>query len=142
MKKKYFFVILFLVLAMFLSGCGIITDEEKIRDVIDEYFLAINEQDWDKAKSYCLCESNVYYETCSLEDQIDALYQFADVVTVTCLIDIFDIVISCFHASACCDGDITIIADDYYINSDGSGYLYLQRVGSSWKICDFGPEIK
>lgn len=54
MKRKHFLVVLFLILAIFLSGCGIITDEEKVRNVIDEYFLAINDQDWDKAKSYCI----------------------------------------------------------------------------------------
>ena len=34
MKRKYFLVVLFLILAIFLSGCGIITDEEKVRNVI------------------------------------------------------------------------------------------------------------
>ena len=54
MKRKHFFGILFLILIMFLVGCsGIglpdievpVTDEEKIENVINDCFLALNEQD-------------------------------------------------------------------------------------------------
>jgi len=56
MKRKYFLVVLFLLLAIFLIGCsgGIVTpatDEAKIKSVISEYFLAINDQNWSKAKN-------------------------------------------------------------------------------------------
>ena len=66
MKRKYFFVVLFLILAMFLVGCnGVVTpatDEAKIRSVIHEYFLAINDQNWSKAKNYCSYGSDKYYK--------------------------------------------------------------------------------
>jgi len=57
MKEKYFFVIIFLMLAIFLSGCsggGIITpvtDEAKIKGVLYDYCLALNDKNWSKAKS-------------------------------------------------------------------------------------------
>ena len=56
-EKESFFVILFLTLAIFLSGCsggGIVTpvtDEAKIKNVVNELWLAINDQNWSKAKS-------------------------------------------------------------------------------------------
>ncbi|TFB08816.1 hypothetical protein E3V08_02455 [Candidatus Atribacteria bacterium MT.SAG.1] len=58
MKKKTFSIILVLILAIFLSGCsgGIVTpvnDEAEVKSVIREYFLAINDQNWSKAKGYC-----------------------------------------------------------------------------------------
>jgi len=132
MKRKYFFIILFLILAIFLSGCGIITDEEKVRDVIDEYFSAINNQDWNRAKNYCIYESDVYYETCFLEDYIDSLYP--SIVIINCQVDIFDITITGDYASAYIDGNFTIITNGHSIMDDSSGYFYLQKVSNNWKI--------
>ena len=142
MKKKYFFVVSFLILTMFLSGCvvGIITpatDEAKVKSVINEYFLAINDQNWNKAKSYCVYGSDVYYETCYLEDAINALYQYAYTVTITCFINISNVSVSGSYASAYCSGSIIIIADYYSESDSASGYCYLQKVGNSWKIYDF-----
>lgn len=62
MKRKCLLLLTLLVLSIFLSGCsgGIVTpstDEAKIKSVINEYFSALNEQDWDKAKSYCVVDS-------------------------------------------------------------------------------------
>jgi len=136
MKSKYFLVVLFLVLAIFLSGCGIVTDESKVRDVIDEYFLAINAQDWDEAKDYCIYRSDKYYETCDFEDYIDSLYP--SVVIINYLIDIFDIIITGNLASAYIDGSLTIITDDSSITDNSSGHLYLQKVDNNWKLFDFG----
>jgi len=135
MKKKYFLVVLFLILAIFLSGCGIITDEEKVRNIIDGYFLAISAQDWDKAKSYCMYGSDVYYETCDFEDYIDSLYP--SVVIINHLIDIFKIVITGNYASSYIDGSFTIIIDDQSMTADSSGYLYLQKVSDNWKLCNW-----
>jgi hypothetical protein len=132
MKRKYFLIILFLILAISLSGCGIVTDEEKVRDIIDEYFLAINDQDWDRAKSYCIYESNVYYETCLIEDFIDSLYP--SVVIINFQVDIFDIVITGNYANAHVDGSLTIITDGLSITNDSSGHFYLQKVSNNWKL--------
>jgi len=67
MKSKYPLLLTFLVLAIILSGCacGIVTpstDEAKIKSVINEYFLALNDQNWSKAKSYCVYGSELYNE--------------------------------------------------------------------------------
>jgi len=135
MKRKYFLVVLFLILAIFLSGCGIVTDEEKVRDVIDGYFLAISAQDWDEAKSYCKYGSDIYYETCLFEGYIDSLYP--SVVIINCLMDIFDIVIAENYASAYIDGDLIIIKDGQSMIADSWGYLYLQKISDNWKLCDW-----
>jgi len=125
-------VVLFLILAMFLSGCEIITDEEKVRNIIDEYFLAINDQEWDKAKSYCIYDSDVYYETCDLEDYIDSLYP--SIVIINYQVDIFDIVIIENYANAYIDGSLTIIIDDHSMTDDSSGHFYLKKIDNKWKI--------
>jgi len=117
---------------MFLVGCGIITDEEKIRDVINEYFISISNQDWDKAKGYCIYESDVYYETCIFEDYIDSLYP--SVVIINYQVDIFDTTVTGNSASAYIDGSFTIIINDYPVTDNSSGHFYLQKVDNDWKI--------
>jgi len=143
MKRKYFLLVLFLILAMFLSGCGGViivtpaTNEAKVRSVINEYFLAINDQNWNKAKSCCVYGSDIYYETCYLEDAVNTLYQYAYNVTITCFINISNVFVSGSYANAYCSGSITIIADHNYESDIFSGYCYLQKVGNTWKIYDF-----
>jgi len=140
MKRKYFLVVLVLILSMFLVGCGSgivtpATDEEKVKSVIQEYFLAINDQDWSKAKNCCVYGSDVYYATCVLEDEINALCQYSNNVIIICAINISNVLVNGSYASAYCSGIITIIVDGIYHNSDNaSGYLYLQKVGNNWKI--------
>ncbi len=137
MKRKYFLVVLFLILAMFLSGCGIVTpdiDEAKIKSVIHEYFLAINDQNWSKAKSYCVYGSDRYYATCVLEDAIDALYQSYGNVSITIFITISNVSVSGSYASAYGTGTMVIIAGYYSESGSASATYYLQKIGNSWKI--------
>jgi len=72
MNRKHLFLVSFIIFAVFLSGCnGVIapaTNEAKIKSVINEYCLAINDQDWSKAKSYCVYGSEEYYKVCYIED--------------------------------------------------------------------------
>ena len=64
MKRKLFLVVLVLILVIFLVGCsggGIVTpatDEAKVKSVIQDYYLAINDQNWSKVKSYCVYGSD------------------------------------------------------------------------------------
>jgi len=136
MKRKILLLVLIIFWVLTLLGCngGIITDESKVRDVIDEYFLAINNQEWNKAKSYCIYESDIYYETCDLEEYIDSLYP--SVVIINCQVDIFNIIVTGNYASAYIDGTLTIITDDHPITDNSSGHFYLQKVDDSWKIYD------
>jgi len=137
MKRKYFLVGLVLIFAMFLSGCGglvtPVTDESKVKTVIQEYFLAINNQNWIKAKSCCVYESNVYEFTCALEAG-DALYQNIPVVTIIFSVDIFDVSISGSYATAY--SSVIAVTTTYYGSYSDIGLLniYLQKVGNYWKI--------
>ena len=138
MKRKYFFVIFFLVLAIFLSGCsggGIVTpatDEAKVKNVINEYFLAISDKNWSKAKSCCVYGSVRYYKTCDFEEAINT--QFTSNVTITCYVTISNVSVNGNYASAYFDVT-TNITDGSYYNSDSLSRNYnLQKVGESWKI--------
>lgn len=137
MKRKYFLVVLFLTLAIFLSGCGGIvtpaTDETKIKSVIYDYFLAINDQNWSKAKNCCIYGSDRYYATCVMEDGVNALAQYGN-VTITCFVNISDVSVNGSYASVYGDGTVTITAGYYSDSESASGYYYLQKIGNTWGI--------
>ncbi len=135
MKRKYFLVVLFLILAIFLSGCGIVTpdiDEAKIKSVIHEYFLAINDQNWSKAKSCCVYGSNRYYATCVMEQYVNSLAPYG--VTITCIFKISDVSIYGSYAQAYINLTIYVSVGSISDSEVGVSYYYLQKVGNNWKI--------
>jgi len=141
MKRKGVLLLSILIIAIFLTGCstgGVVTpatDEAKVKSVIQEYFLAINDQNWSKAKNCCVYGSDRYYATCVLEDGINALQQYYGTVTITCFVNISNVSVSGSYASAYIN--LTMYATAGYYSSDsesGSAYYYLQKVGNSWKI--------
>ena len=140
MKKKYFFVISFLILAMFLVGCsggGIVTpatDEAKIKSVINEYFLALNDQNWNKAKNYCVYGSEIYYAICQMEDLANTIYSYCNIVTANAIVKIFNVSIYGNYSQAFCSVSVLITYCGYYESDSTSGYYYLQKVGNSWKL--------
>jgi len=138
MRKLYFLVILFLILTIFLSGCSVVvtpaTDETKIRSVIQEYYLALNDQNWSKAKSYCIYGSDKYYKTCLIEDAINALYLYCNIVTINSYVSISDVSIYGNYSDAYCYISATISACGYSESDSAYGYLYLQKIGNSWKL--------
>ena len=143
MKIKYSLIITFLVLAILLSGCSGITtpatDEAKIKGVINEYALAINDQNWSKAKSYCVYGSDVYYATYVFEDGVNTLYQagFTN-VTILIAITVSNVTVNGNYASAYVSGNVLIGGAayyNYYSETESiSKYYYLQKVGNNWKL--------
>ncbi len=139
MKRKCLLILTILVLAIFLSGCsgGIVTpstDEAKIESVIEEYFVAINNQNWSKTKSYCVYGSERYYATCELEDMINLLNQYYNIVTITFSVNIYNVYIYGNYALADINVDIWYV---YYYSSevDSTSTTYsLKKVGNVWKL--------
>ena len=140
MKRKYFLVVIFLILAMFLVGCnGVVTpatDEAKIENVLQEYFLSISEQNWSKAKNCCVYGSQRYYATCTMESFINSMYQLYSVITITCYMDNVSVSIYGDFADASFYLTMYITADYYYDSQSGYGVYYLQKIGNNWKIYD------
>jgi spore coat protein CotH len=87
MKRKYFLVVLFLILAIFLSGCsggGIVTpsisEETQIMDLINKFTIAICNFNWDLARSYCYPDSSAYLMVGQTESLVAAMPQINDVI--------------------------------------------------------------
>jgi len=131
-------LILFLIFTIFLSGCGGITtpatDETKVKNVLQNYYLAINDQNWNKVKSYCIYGSDQYYKVSVMEDAVNALQQYYGTVTITCFANISNISVNGSYASAYINVNILVIAGYYYDTAYDSGYLYLQKVSNTWKL--------
>jgi len=141
MKRKYCFAILFLALVIFLTGCsggGIVTpsgpDEAAVKSVINEYYLAINDQNWGEAKSYCIYNSDKYYKTCQIEDMVNTGYQYCNIVTINIIVDIKNVSINGDYAQAPCDISIIISYCGYFESDTVSGTLHLQKIGNTWKL--------
>ena len=140
MKRKIVLLVLIIFWVSTFLGCNgeITIDESKVRNVIQEYFSAINEQNWDEAKSYCIYGSNVYYETCDLEEHIDDLIFQYGTIDFILTIDIFDILIyDSNYAQAYIDGILNISYDSISDSSDEAGYIYLEKINNTWKIYDY-----
>ena len=148
MKRKCLLILTILTLALILSGCaaGIVTpstDEAKIKSVINEYFSALNDQNWSKAKSYCIYGEDLYYDVIQWENIVNS-YSYCDIVHVNILVDIVDVntqieLLDVLDPVECC---VQCVMGD---NSTACGnslnddppfliYLHLMKVGNSWKL--------
>jgi len=147
MKRKYFLIILLLVLSIFISGCsdgGIATpanDEAKIKGVLYDYCLALNDQNWSKAKSYCIYGSDSYYNVCVKEDAVQVLYQYCNVVSLTYYIDIINVNVNGNYADAYINVQSVVTACGYAENYNINQTAYLQKIGTNWKLYDASEPI-
>ena len=139
MKRKIILLLTILILVIFLTGCtgGVVTpatDEAKVKSVIQDYYLAINDQNWSKVKSYCIYGSEQYYKVSVMEDAVNTLQQYYGTVTITCFANISNVSVNGNYASAHINVTVVITAGYNYDSESDSGYLYLQKVGNSWKL--------
>ena len=123
---------------MFLVSCTPTTpatDEAKIKSVISEYFLATNDQDWEKAKSYCVYDSEEYYDLCFFEDMINTYSQTTENITITIDADIINTDIMGGYATTYLYFTILVTVDYNVVLYDNVYcYYYLQKIGNNWKI--------
>ncbi len=138
MNKKHLYLIVFIIYFVVLSGCnGAITpatDEAKIKSVIQNYGLALNDQNWSKAKSYCVYGSEAYYQVCVKEDLVNALSMYCNIITLTYFVDIISVDITGNYAQVYIHTTSLITACGYAEDFDLYEYGYLQKIGTDWKI--------
>ncbi|MBA7560593.1 hypothetical protein ES695_14460 [Candidatus Atribacteria bacterium 1244-E10-H5-B2] len=150
MKRKGILVLTFLMLAIFLTGCtgGVVTpltDEAKIKNVIQEFFLALSDQNWSKVKSYCVYGSEIYNRLVELEEAWnDGVFVIETcgggsfyVDDINYIVDIGAINTNGEYAEAYTYLTSTLILDNNIIEENyGEGRLFLQRINNIWKLYD------
>ena len=151
MKRKGILLLTFLVLAIFLTGCtgGIVTpltDEAKIENVIQEFCLALSDQNWSKAKSYCIYGLEIYNKLVEFEES----WNDGIIVIETCgggsfYVDdinyiteyIGEININGEYAEAYVYLKSTFMFDNDIISEYyEEGWFLLQRINNDWKLYD------
>ena len=136
MRSKILVVILVMFLFLALVGCGVVTpttDEVKIKGVISEYFLAIDSQNWNKAKNCCIYGSDRYYKTCLIEQWVNSLAPYCTVI-INSIFKISDVSIHGNYAQAYINLTVCISIDSISNCETDSGYYYLQKISGSWRI--------
>ena len=140
--KKLTLVFLVMILCLSLVGCngtvtpGTDTDKIEIKAVLQNFFLAINDQNWSKAKGYCVYGSDAWFIIESIEDAMDTLYYYYYVVTINCFVNISNMAVNGNYGSAKVTGNILMTADGYIESESINNTYYLQKVGSNWQIYD------
>jgi len=115
------------------------TDEAKIKSVINEFFSAINDQRWSKAKSCCVYGSEIYYIVCQMEDAYNIISSHSNIIIIDAYADILNISINGNYSKAYCYGNFSIAIYDGDYESDSNYYCYnLQKVSNSWKLLEIG----
>jgi hypothetical protein len=144
MKRKYYFVILFLVLAIFLSGCsGIITPDPNevggdfyiCENLLKGYYTALSNRNYTQALSYCKPGGVMFKFANSMWDlaldypefyhtyQIYNVYNFSHPTS--------------YYVNA--EYDFSATQHDIYGGTYGTDYYYgfaapFEKVNGEWKI--------
>ena len=140
--KKLTLVFLVMLLCLSLTGCnGTVTpgtdiDKVEIKAVLQNLFLAINDQNWSKAKGYCVYGSDAWYIIENIEDAVDTLNFYYYIVTINCFVNISNVSASGNYGSAKVSGTVVMTADGYSESENLNGTYYLQKIGNNWQIYD------
>jgi len=133
------FILLSVLIAVF-TGCAGTTpssDEIKITNAIYGYFQAISDQDWDRARSYCVYESTAYNDVNDIEELWYPDSEETEEIDIEFIVeDIDPIIITGEYAEAkvYINGQILYNGE---ITEDNPGerlFVYLQKIGDSWKL--------
>lgn len=141
MKRKYYFVVLVLILAMFLSGCSgggivtpVITDEAEIRNLISNFCVAVSNGDLNLAQSYYYPGSTAYLALEQFENLYNSYPQQTE-VTLSVIPTIYSVSITgneatilvSFYMKVCYQGECTSVSSEKQtralIKSSGKWYL-------------------
>jgi len=143
-NKLWALLILAIILMVVLSGCGgTVSEETKIENVITEFFQALSDEDWNKARSYCVYGSLEYNYVTEIEEQWNNNFGVSGVVVnLDFVIDNIDpIIVTGNYAQAhvyySASVQLLYLGQLYWEELfDGDWWFYLQKVGNNWKLYD------
>jgi len=132
-------VVLFLVLAIFLIGCGggvvtpVMSDEAQITNKIGQFCVALSDKNFDLAKSYCYPGSSAYLMIEQFESMF-ALYPQMSDVTVWIYPAIYSIDITGNDATAIVSFNMQVSYQGQYLVDEETepGIMKLIKSGGEW----------
>lgn len=141
MKRKCFFVILFLILAIFLSGCSGVTtpilevnQEEVVKEIVANYWIALSNRQYELAKTYCVPNGKAYQ---AVEEYQSMPYFGSITIVFTSYINWVEITGNNATVNTNITINVTVCFED--ICSDESETLYnysmdLTKSNGAWKL--------
>lgn len=137
MRKKVLYIYASLIFVLLLSSCNsvLITDDKLIKDTIVDFFSALNNKDWDLARSYCVFESDIYDSVSAVEENVNNWSSECNSVTLYFSPDVSEADINGKYALA--PGFLTTIVtcDDKEPHEETEPFIIsLKKIGNSWKL--------
>ena len=128
------FISLLVVISVFTGCGGTVSEETKIENVINDCFLAMSNQEWDKARGYSIYNSNFYDFVLDLEDIVNNA-NLDHKYTLEVFFTIDEIAINGNYATV--NGSILFIETmdgEVWEGVDEEETLYLEKINNIWKL--------
>ena len=109
-------------------------EEEEIESICGKVVSALNNKNWNKARSYCINDSEAYNQVSELENDINNIENWYGPGNLNINLNINNIVVNGNYATAYGYFNSTFTAGSYFDENSGSVTGYLKKSGSSWKI--------
>lgn len=127
------FALLLVVVTVFTGCGGTVSEETKIENVIQQCFLAMSNQEWEKARSFTIYNSNFYnfvLDMANIVDNVNLEHEY----TLEFLFSIVEITIDANYATV--NGSISFVEnlDGEVGETEGEETLYLEKINNSWKL--------
>jgi hypothetical protein len=132
MTKKIFVLVVTICFLLVVVGCTPSSDEAQIELVVNGFASALSNQNWSKARSYCV-EGSTYYD---LVDQFEDLFSQAGDVDISFDYNINISNVSVNNSYATASGTYSVVISGGGISQDDSGNITmsLEKVNGSWKL--------
>jgi len=137
LRKKQFliaFLALLIISIFILSGCIPLSDEAQITYLINRYYSAINQQNWEKAKSYCIFNSIPYNDVINIENNVAQWDSSIADITLDYSFYISDIIITGKFATV--DGFLSfeININGSITEDSGEKTINVEKIDNNWKL--------
>ena len=134
------FALLLVVVTVFAGCGGTVSEETKIENVITKFFQALSDEDWDKARSYCVYDSLEYNYVTEIEEQWNNDFGESGVeIDLDFVIDNIDpIIVTGNYAQAHVYYYVSWFLNGQPYEEEepflADWWFYLQKVGNNWKL--------
>ena len=137
MRKKQFliaFLTLLIISIFILSGCIPLSEEAQITYLINRYYAAINQQNWEKAKSYCIFNSTPYNDVINIENKVAQWDSSIADITLDYSFYISDIIITGKYATV--DGFLSfeININGSITEDSGEKTINVEKIDNNWQL--------
>ena len=136
-EKKHFsynIIILLIVLILILSGCIPLSDEAEITYLVNRYYAALSKQNWDKARSCCVYNSDAYKDVTDIENKVAQWSSAVVDVTLDYSFYIEDIVITGKYATVNGILRYSITVNGSIKEGSREKTINVEKTDNNWKL--------